>query len=197
MAELLVLGAGVYLAGIFSDHGNKRLDESAEQLVDDTIEAPRDLFIHQAREGGIIAPNHASVAGRVPFDRLNPPYLIARKNGASHTEAPTENLYANIANAYEHQRLDTEAEAAAARMPVARKRGGAIVTTFTRELSNMADPSMRTGIINWSWMPPNPTDSDYQDAGALVQAIPPNPELFTPDAFYFTAPNQPFRHGGL
>lgn len=196
MAELLVLGAGVYLASVFSDHGEKRcLDEKLD--ANNVIEQPRELFMHQAREGGVVAPNHASVAGRVPFDVNNPPYLIARRDGPSHTENPTENLYSNIANALEHQRLDVEAEAAAARMPVARKRGGAIVTTFTRELSNPADPSMRTGLINWSWMPPNPTDSDYQEAGALVQAIPPNPELFTPDAYYFTAPGQQFRHGGL
>ena len=45
-------------------------------------------------------------------------------------------------------------------------------------------------------MPRNPTDSDWNEAGLIAKQLPPNPQLFTPDAYYYTNPGQNFRYGG-
>ncbi len=188
MDALVVLGLGVYCAQQLTKKSSK------EETVD-AFETPKEFLMHEMRLHGMIAPRSQSIAGRTPFSENAPPYNVWRPNAPSHMEKPTETAYELYANALEHDRLETMDSIDKGRQNIMHKRGGAIITTYTRELRNNADPSMTTGIVNWTFMPPNPTETDRLNAAALVKAIPPNAQLSTPDGVWFTAPGLPFRYG--
>lgn len=197
MEAVLVLGAGVGLANALYRSAHEKTDnfQSPEEEDMNMLEAPRAFLMHEQRERGGVAPPFNAVTTRVPWSEHNPPYNVHLAHGPGPTEMPTEQLYNLRANAYEHNRQDYAEQFFRGRQYVRRKQGSAVVTTFTREISNPDDPRMRTGFINWEWMPPNPSDSDYNDAAALSKMIPRVQELFTPDAYYMTAPGLNFRYG--
>lgn len=154
---------------------------------------PENWLMAEARVRGIIAPQFQSTAARVPWDPMKPPYHMHRA-GDLHQEEPCETTYQLITNALGHRRVDFEAALAGNRPVYQQKTQQAIYNGFTGEMSNPADPSMRTMHMQWGWLPKNPTDSDYSDAGAIAKVLPPDPSLFTPDSYYTTAPGMPFRY---
>jgi len=46
----------------------------------------------------------------------------------------------------------------------------------------------------YKWVPRSPHDSDYSYAVGMAKHVARDPLLFTPDAYYPTAPGLPFRY---
>jgi len=187
--ELLVLGAGVTLANALVNRKDPQPDLGA---TDRLIEAPRDLFEHEFRERGAIALGHAPLRGRMPWDESLPPYYIAQQVPNGPTDAPVTRLHNVMLNAYDHRRREIEEEFQAHRMNVARKRSQPIWTAFTDELHL---DGRSTNQVGFRWLPPDPTDSDWNEAALLARALPPNPDLYTPEGNYLTAPGVEWRYG--
>jgi hypothetical protein len=124
---------------------------------------------------------------------MNPPYHMHRA-GDLHQSDPCATTYQLIANAIDHNRIDFEAAMQGNRPVYQQKSAQAVYNGFTPEMSNPANPSQHTQHMQWGWLPKNPTDSDYSDAGAIAKILPPLPELFTPDAYFPTAAGQSFRY---
>jgi hypothetical protein len=198
--ELAVLGVGAYLIQNLYGAPLAQPDiEADEQKMElNMLESPYQLAIHESRERGTIAPHSNQDAGRVPWSQHNPPYNV-HFAGVHNMENATENAYHLIANAQEHQRLLVAEEAAKGRQHYARKRGQAVYSAFTRELTVQdADPdvpSRSTNVMGFSWLPMAPNDSDFAEAAAMGKAMPPDPLLFAPDQFYMTNSGMPFRNG--
>jgi hypothetical protein len=198
--ELAVLGLGAYLAKSLLDNGGQPLvDESKEEMQKTMLESPYEMNLHEMRTRGALAPSFGATRARMPWDPSFPPYYIASTATGGPNESPTERIFHSLANAQEHERLDVAEQIMHHRPHYARKKGQAIWSAFNEELHlEDADPSVpprSTDHVGFQWMPPNPTDSDWNEAALLTRAMPPNPVLFTPDAYYMTAPGQPFRHG--
>jgi hypothetical protein len=156
---------------------------------------PHEITLSQHKQYGYIVPQFHESAGRVPFNASQPPYSIYQPVLGGKLET-VDDIYRYQANAREHERLDTAEQLAAHRPHFITRKAGPIVTTFTRELIMPFNPSLRTGIINWTFIPPNATDQDVHFAHDLVKAIVPDPELSTPDAVWWNYPDVEFRHGG-
>lgn len=198
--ELLALAGATYLAKDLFKAEPIQLQETPEELDATMLERPYDFNMHEMRRLGAIMPQFGATRGRVPWSTEFPPYYIAPDAAASGPNcAPAERVYTLLANAEEHNRLDVMEEAARGRHHYARKTGVPLWTGFTRDVTlHDPDPHVaprNTGRLGFSWMPPNPTDSDWNEAGLIAKALPPNPTLFTPDSTYMTAPGQLFRHG--
>jgi len=196
-----VLGAGAYLHAALYPVEPDKVKYTPEEEFERAMERPRDFVVHEARERGFVAPqfNASSKAGRVPWSQSNPPYHIYKAGSAGNTDSPCESAAQLYANALEHERLDVQEELFAGRQHYSRKRAQPIYSAFTRELtipnSDPYAPVRTTNIAGFMWMPPTPTDEDINEAAALGKMLPPDPLLFTPDAYYFTAPGQNFRYG--
>lgn len=198
--ELAVLGAGAYLAvGLLSNGPQPDLDQTKPELERTMLESPYEMNLHEMRERGALAPSFGATRARMPWDPNFPPYYIARTATGGPNESPTERIYHALANAQEHERLDIAEHFSKHRPHYARKCGQAIWSAFNEELhlndSDPRAPRRSTDHVGFQWLPPFPTDSDWNEAGLLARALPPNPTLFTPDAYYMTAPGLPFRYG--
>jgi hypothetical protein len=195
--ELAVLGAGAALAVALFTEQTVQVAPTDAQLRQHVLEDPASLFMHEYRERGAIAPSHSSVANRLPWDQNHPPYYIAQTATGGPNQHPTERVYKSLVNATEHERKDIAQEFYSARPHYARKRGQAIWTAFTREISvTDEDGALRsTDRQGFQWMPPNPTDSDWNEAALIAKALPGDPTLFTPDAAFMTAPGLSWRYG--
>jgi hypothetical protein len=195
MEAPLLLGAGVWLANALISSPIKNVDMTKEEYDVNMIENPRDFLMHQMREAGAIAPSYNHVPARVPWDSVSPPYYI-KKHGGTHLDNPTENYYTLWTNSFMHQLADVTEAFARNRPSFARQHGGAIWNAFNMELyqKDIDGPYRGTGNQGFFWLPKNPADQDYNDAAALAKALPPDPLLFTPDAYFATAPGLPFRY---
>ncbi len=195
--ELAALGVGVYLARSLYTGAPVKLEKTPAEEFATIIERPYDLNMHEMSQLGAIMPRTGATRARVPWNKNFPPYYIAPDIEHGSMDAPTHRLYTLLANAQEHERLTTMEEVARNRRHFARDRGVPLWTAFTRELEvPQADGSVHTtNQLGFQWMPRNPTDSDWNEAGLIGKALPPMPVLFTPDAVFMTAPGQPFRHG--
>jgi hypothetical protein len=197
--ELAVLGAGAYLATALFAEKPVVVAPTQEQLMQSMLEDPAALFMHEYRERGAIAPSGSSVAMRLPWDKVRPPYYIAETATGGPNNHPTERVYKCLVNASEHERHDIAQEFYSARPHYARKRGQALWTAFTREISVPDEDggTRSTQRQGFQWMPPNPTDSDWNEAALLAKALPGDPTLFTPDSTFMTAPGVTWRYGGV
>ena len=195
--ELAVLGAGAYLASALFAEQPVQVAPTQAELAQKMLEDPAQLFMHEYRERGAIAPSGSSVAMRLPWDKNFPPYYIAQTATGGPNNHPTERVYKSLINASEHERKDIAQEFYSARPHYARKRGQAIWTAFTSEISVQDEDGGRrsTERQGFQWMPPNPTDSDWNEAALLAKALPGDPTLFTPDSTYMTAPGLSWRYG--
>jgi hypothetical protein len=198
--ELGILGAGLYLANsLLQPEKQPKLDETKAELEQSMLESPYQMNLHEMRERGAIAPSFGATRARMPWDPNFPPYYVAQTAVGGPNESPTERIYHVLANAAEHERLEIAEEFAHHRQHYARKRGQAIWSAFNEELhirdSDPRVPARTTDHVGFQWLPPYPTDSDWNEAALLARALPPNPELFTPDAVYMNAPGLPFRYG--
>lgn len=198
--ELAVLGAGVYLASALLDQGKQIVvDPTENEMQHSMLETPREALLHQYREYGAPAPSFNTTRGRLPWDPNFPPYYVSQTAPGGPNEDPVSRVHTLIANGIEHERQDVQATFNSARAHHARKRGGAVWYAFNDELTlDDADPSQpprNTNRLGFSWLPANPTDSDYNEAGLIANALPGDPMLFTPDATYMTNSGMPFRHG--
>ncbi len=196
--ELAVLGAGAYLATSLFANTPVKVAPTQAELAAEMLETPAALFMHEYRVRGAIAPYASSVAARLPWDQNHAPYYIAQTATGGPNQHPTERVYKSLINASEHERIDLAQEFSAARPHYARRRGQAIWTAFDSELRvRDTDGSTRsTERQGFSWMPPNPTDSDWNEAALLAKALPGDPRLFTPDSNFMSAPGLTWRYGG-
>lgn len=201
MAEVLttaaVLGAGTLLANnLFKRSDPPQIEHSPEEEFADALDSPEKLLMDNARHTGILAPPFGSATTRVPWDMMNPPYYVYQP-GVSHLERPMERTFEQYFNALHHNRKDFETAVARNRQQIARRRPQPIYTGFTPEMTafdSVTGDKMQTQHMQWTWMPNNPTDSQYNDAALLAKALPADPLLFTPDANFMTAPGLPFRY---
>jgi len=197
--ELLALGAGVYLAHDLFQAPLTQLEKTRAEELATIIERPYELNLHEMRHLGAIMPKFGATRARVPWNPAFPPYYIAPDIEHGPHDSPTERTYTLLANAQEHERLDTMEEAARGRRHFIRKTHQPLWNAFSRELVvHDPDPAVAprtTNRLGFQWMPTNPTDSDWNEAGLIGKALPPNPTLFTPDSVHMTAPGMPFRHG--
>lgn len=191
MEALAVLGGGVWLAKSLLDAPQRPVNPTRAELREQMPETPREFLMHEFRENGMIAPNFASSTNRVPWDPLNPPYHIHRV-GEHHMDNPMEECFTLRTNGLEHNRLDWQEQFVKGRMNVARKTKQPLYNGFSDEMA--LAPDRRTQHMGWNFLPALPTDQDYNDAAQLAKAIPKDPQLFTPDAFYPTASGLPFRY---
>lgn len=199
--EVAVVLGGAYLllaqAAPAPVHKNK-MEMTPEEENAVMLERPRDMVMSEARVRGIVAPTGRVNAGRAPFDPQRPPYAVYYPNH-DNTAQPTERLYSAYANAQEHERLLVKNELQAGRMHYARKSGQPVWSAYNRELhvpnADPFDAPRTTNHQGWSWLPPNPHDMDFVEAGLLAKAMPPNDALLSPEGFYFAAPGVTWRHG--
>lgn len=194
--EIATLGLALYVGKQLLPKGAEKAtpDDCEESVHPEGFQDPKDFLMKEYRRGGMIAPLQMHVHNRMPFRVDQPPYDIFKGVNAEARKNPSDKMYQYAVNAQDHYRKDFERTLDAGVEYYMPKRGGAIVTTFTRELCNPANPSMRTGLINHSWVPPNPTDADWQRAGALARTLPRDPTLFAPSADFMNAPGLPFRY---
>lgn len=198
--ELGALGCGLYLANALLYNGKQPILATTRDVNEtNMLESPYELNLHEMRVRGALAPSFNATRARMPWDPNFPPYYIASTATGGPNESPTERIFHSLANAQEHERLNIAEEFSSSRPHYARKRGQAIWSAFNEEL-HLQDSDPRVGYrttdhVGFQWMPPSPTDSDWNEAALLARALPPNPYLFTPDGYYMTAPGQPFRHG--
>jgi hypothetical protein len=202
LAPLAIVGGAVAAYQLF---GKQHMTGPGRPVVpsgsfefDDKLEDIDEMWMHNAREYGIVAPPYQFEASRVPWGPQGSqmPYYIHRP-GESHMDSPCTDTYQQIANALSHQREDFIRAFAANRPQMARKQGSPAYNGFTDEMTLFGDDGTRytTQHMNWSWLPKQPSDSDYNDvAGLMAKAAPPDPALFTPTADFMTAPGVGFRY---
>jgi len=195
--ELAVLAGGAYVASALFANQPVVVAPTEAELNERMLEDPASLFMHEYRERGAIAPNGTSVAGRVPWDKNFAPYYIAQTATGGPNQHPTERVYRSLVNASEHERHNIAQEFSSARPHYARRRGQKLWTAFNRELSvEDVDGTRRsTNSQGFSWMPPNPTDTDWNEAALFAKALPGDPRVYTPDATFMTAPGVTWRYG--
>jgi hypothetical protein len=195
--ELAVLAAGAYGASHLFAAKQPVVNPTQAQLAAESLESPAKLFMHEYRERGALKQVGAAQSVRMPWNPQRMPYYIAQTASGGPNNNPTQRVYQSLINASEHERMDLAQEFAAARPHYARKRGAPLWTAFTREIS-VADNEGRmraTDRQGFSWLPPNPTDSDWNEAALFAKAMPGDPNLFTPDSTFMTAPGVPWRYG--
>jgi len=186
--EILALGASVGLAYALMPNGK----EPDLEQPDHDLETPYELFAHEFRDKGAIAPGHAAIRGRMPWDENFPPYYVAQQVPGGPNDHPFSRTHTALLNAYEHRRQEVAIEFAAHRDNVARKRSQPVWTAFTDELDL---DGRSTNHVGFRWLPPDPTDSDWNEAALLARALPPNSNLYTPEGAYMTASGVPWRYG--
>ncbi len=198
-AAVAVLGAGAYLAHAIYAQPPKAppRNPTAEEDYALGLDRPEVLLMQNAQVAGMIAPQYQAATVRKPWNTGSAaPYYIHRP-GQSHLDSPVTQLYTQILNATYHNRQDFQEQFAASRQQYARKSAQPVYTGFTDEMciTDSASGKKRyTQHMQWSWLPSNPTDSDFNDAALMAKAVPPDPLLFTPDANFATAPGLPFRY---
>lgn len=194
--ELAVLGAGVYFANAMfgGDQRQPDLTQTEEDQSANMLESHWDFLMHEAHENGTIAPQYGNVATRVPWTQMHAPFYLDTLDNDPHS-APTENLYRRVANRRVHEASDILEHVARNRLAYARKAGNAIYTGFTPEMHLVQDGKwVSSNVEQLTWMPRSPHDSDYSYAVGMSKAVARDPMLFTPDAYYATAPGLPFRY---
>ena len=188
--EFVAIGSALWMAKNLMPEGSKTIDGSDVEKM----QTPEEFLRKEYKRAGMIAPVNGHVHQRLPWDPANPPYDIWKPSDDEEHKNPSDRMYDYAVAAQEHYRKDYEQQLDAGYEYYIQRRGGAIVNTFTRELHNPNDPSMRTGFINHSWLPPNPQDADYVRAGELARRLPRDPSLFSPDSTFMNAPGLPFRY---
>ena len=168
-----------------------------EEMAQRMLATPSELFRYQYEQAGAPRPSYLSPVIRVPWETSRPPYYIAQTAPGGPNEKPTERLYNLMINTQEHEREDLAGEMYASQTHYARKRGQATWQAFDRELAvRDVDGKLRaTQHQGFQWLPPNPTDSDWNEAALIAKQLPPNPALFAPDGSYMTAPGLSWRFG--
>lgn len=194
--ELLALGAVAYLVI------KQGVDEGIDEAIDGEVDKAEEKFdsyrthVEEMRAVGGWAPFHAANRGQTPWPVTMPPYYIAPDvHGV--LDSPAERIRAALAIPGEHERSDVAEQALNGREHFARRGRAPIWTAFTREISVAdVDGSRRsTDRLGFSWMPPDPTDSDWNEAGQIARALPGIDELMTPDATFLNVPGMNFRYG--
>lgn len=196
--ELLAIGASAFLASALVNKGAQpEIDPPTKQMFQTMLETPREGYLHELRERGAFAPSSVTSRGRLPWDERFPPYYVSQTAPGGPNEQPVERLYTLLANGIEHERQDVQEEFSAARTHYARKRGAAPWFAFNDELhiTDVSGEQRPTNRLGFQWMPPNPTDTDWNEAGLFAKALPGDPTLFTPDSTWMTNSGMPFRNG--
>ena len=189
-------------AGLFAAYKLVNMP-SEETSVDNTASlgslTPEEIFFLNAQVAGTVTPNHQASASRIPWrDGAGMPYFV-HQPGQSNMDSPVTDTYTQILNAHFLDRKDFEETFQASRPQYARTKGMPPYMGFTGDmkLKGPRGEVYSTQHMNWSWLPTNPTDSDWNDAGLLAKALPPDPLLFTPNADFATAPGLDFRYSAV
>ena len=197
LAPLAIVGGAVAAYHVFGRVPNGRpIVPSAEHEFTDKLETEEERFMHDSREWGTLAPTHLFEATRLPFRADQMPYYV-HTPGDSHMDSPVTRVYQQLCNFFSHDREDFVRAFAAHRPQMARKAGVPAYSGFTNEMTLFGDDGQRhtTQHMLWSWLPAQPSDSDYNDvAGLMSKAAPPDPLLFTPQSHFAAAPGVGFRY---
>ncbi len=179
-------------------HSMPRVNPTVQQMHNYMLQTPYELEVTQNITTGTIAPQHGTTRTYVPWNPAFPPYYVEKDRRGGPETASLFDMMTLYANGTEHNRLTVAEELERGRQHFARKSGAALYTAFTSDLTLMdSDPAVgtrTTNRIDFTWLPNNPTDSDWSEAGRIAKALPPNPELFTPDAYYMNNSGMPFRN---
>lgn len=189
----ILLGAAVYLARDMWKPPQKSIDPSDAENDAQMLQRPDQFLMSQLQTSAMIYPSFQFAPTRVPWDVNMAPYYITRR-GEQPGDITPDKMRQTYINAQEHYRKDYEEAVASGQQQFVTKSAQPLYRGFTPEVHNIADPSMRTQNMKWAWLIAGPTDADVRDAGALARRVPPNPLLFTPDAYFATAPGLPFRY---
>lgn len=158
-----------------------------------------DLFEYEAGVNGMPAPWYGASTNFVPFKKGNgAPYFVYRP-GDSPMNAPVTNTHRQILNAKFLDRVDFEVGMNSNMPQFHRKSAQPRYTLFTDELKLTTEQGekLSTGFVNFSWLPSNPTDADFNDAAVMAKVAPPDPLLFAPSADFATAPGVDWRYADV
>lgn len=189
----MTIGAGVYLLRELTQGQRKPIDPTDEFAAENSLETPEEFLRHQSRIYGLPAPQYGSPLFAPPWDVNNAPDILEQTYNFP-TDATPDGVRDVVINAYGHARKDWMAAAAKGLQVPARTGNGPLWIAFTPELHDNFRRNQVTQHQSWGWLPNDATDSDVMDAGRMAKAIPPNPLLYTPDAFFVTAPGLPYRY---
>lgn len=194
--ELALLGGSVWLAKQYMPNPKDSVvPDEEEEIMEQTN---HDEFLYkQFRQNGMIAQKEYPNTGRLPFTLEKGPFSVFNPRAMTkdgHMENATQYGYDCMINLQRLKRIDAEEQIAGNEPMFIDKRGGAIPQLFTREIYNPANPRQATSIVDWSWVPRNPTDSDFDRVGRLAKHVPLRPDRFAPDGAFMAAPGQQFRH---
>jgi len=196
--EIAVLAGGLYVLSRAMEKtvpSGIPLDPSAEALHANLRMTPAEFFKEEYIARGAQAPPYANQAYRLPWTCTRPPYYVAHQVPCD--VDPVASAYTLLINGQDHVRREVAQDFDAAQTTWSRHRSGANWNAFTPEIPIQdADGSLRwTNRMGFQWLPKEPSDTDYQEAGMLAKALPGAPALFTPDATFMTAPGLDFRYG--
>ena len=202
MEAPLVIAAGAYLMHQYVNQptgkeGPYALDRQTE--LDRLATEPEQLWMLEYQVNGAPVPNANAPSSRLPVTIEDGTYFM-HKPGVSNMENPVTNTYVQLLNRAYLGRKDFEQSRMAARPQYPRKTAQPLYSGFTDEIrykDKLSGEVLSTGFQQMSWLPRDPTDSDYNDAALLTKVVPPNPLLFTPDANFATAPNVDWRYANV
>lgn len=151
--------------------------------------------INDMRHYGAWTPSFRQAPTRVPYSIDEIAYFI-HQPGVSHMDAPVERYYRQLTNAISYDSRDFLESFQANYPQFARKANVANYQGFTPEMKLRGDNGevYSTNFMNFNWLPQDPTDADWEDAGALAKAVPRVPDLFTPQGDFANAPGLDFRY---
>lgn len=190
----LAIAGALYLLHNFNNDG-----EAAPQPFDDTSLDIDSLWEYEASVNGMPAPWYGASSARIPYKKGGGAPIFVHQPGDSPMDAPVTNTHRQILNARFVDRQDFEMAFRHNLPQWHRKSAVPLYTGFTDELKlrTVDGEELSTGFVNFSWLPSNPTDSDYNDAAVMAKVAPPNPALFAPEANFATAPGVDWRYADV
>jgi hypothetical protein len=166
------------------------------QRVEDNSLNVEDLWEYEAAVRGMPAPAYGASSTLLPYKKNGAAPFFVHQPGESTLDKPITNTHRQILNARYVDRVDFETAMNANLPQWHRKSAVPVYTGFTDELTvtTLSGERLSTGFVNFSWLPSQPTDSDYNDAAVMAKIVPPVPALFAPEADFATAPGVDWRY---
>ena len=172
--------------------------ESPHPEGDESLDVDR-MWEYEASVNGMQAPWYGASSTFIPYKKGSAAPYFVHQPGDSPMDSPVTNIHRQILNAKFVDRADFELGFKSSYPQWHRKSAVPIYTGFTDELVVTTEQGERlsTGFINFSWLPSNPTDADYNDAAVMAKVAPPDPRLFAPTADFASAPGVDWRYADV